>query len=244
MRTFISQLKRNTHKIKRIIKSWFKAFEKLVAFLIILGFVLSTASLVNAESIDAPVDTTKVTFDKNQFELVGYKTDQITIALGESRYNEEQRRLAEEAVRQAKSREVISRTAKGRVESFVEPDLVTKRALAKRAAESAGIAEHWKIVEAVWQVESGKRWQTYVRSYAGAQGPMQFMPGTWRRNQVDGNGDGVVDINHAEDAVYAGARLLANAGLKDGNVDRALLAYNRAGWYVKKVKKVADSIVE
>ena len=35
-----------------------------------------------------------------------------------------------------------------------------------------------------------------------AVGPMQFIPGTWRRYQVDGNGDGVSDPNNVYDAAY------------------------------------------
>jgi membrane-bound lytic murein transglycosylase B len=117
--------------------------------------------------------------------------------------------------------------------------LEQKRELVQKAAAQYGL--DWKILEAVWQVESGKRWVTTVRSYAGAQGPMQFMAGTWRGYAVDGNGDGVANINQAEDAVYAGARLLAANGGAE-NIDRALFAYNHAQWYVDKVKGVADRI--
>jgi membrane-bound lytic murein transglycosylase B len=117
--------------------------------------------------------------------------------------------------------------------------LEQKRALVQKAAALYGL--DWKMLEAVWQIESGKRWVTTVKSYAGAQGPMQFMPGTWRGYAVDGNGDGVANIYEAEDAVYAGARLLAANGGAE-NIDRALFAYNHAQWYVDKVKGIAASI--
>ncbi len=114
-----------------------------------------------------------------------------------------------------------------------------KRALVERAAAAYGIDPN--ILEAVWQVESGKRWYTHVRSYAGAQGPMQFIPGTWRAYAVDGNGDGVKDVYNAEDAVFAAANYLAANGAAH-DVDHALFRYNHAQWYVNKVKAVANNI--
>lgn len=128
------------------------------------------------------------------------------------------------------------------VNDLPEPDLQGKRALVKRAAAAYGI--DWKILEAVWQVETGKSWNTPVRSYAGAQGPMQFMPGTWKAYAVDANGDGKAEINNAEDALYTGAHYLAAGGAADGNVDQALFNYNHAGWYVVKVKNIANSITD
>lgn len=124
-------------------------------------------------------------------------------------------------------------------EIVADVSLDVKRALAKSAAAAYGI--DWKLVEAVWQIESGKRWKTSVQSSAGAQGPMQFMPGTWRGYATDGNGDGVTDITDARDAVYAGAKYLAANGAAT-NVDGALLRYNHAQWYVDKVKNLAASI--
>jgi len=125
------------------------------------------------------------------------------------------------------------------VEYSSDPGFAAKRALVQRAAAAYGI--DWKILEAVWQVETGKSWNTKVKSYAGAQGPMQFMPNTWRAYGQDGNGDGIKDIYNAEDALYGAANYLAANGAAT-NIDRALLAYNHAQWYVNKVKAVADSI--
>ena len=97
-------------------------------------------------------------------------------------------------------------------------------------------------MEAVWQVESGKQFYTAVRSYAGAQGPMQFMPGTWRGYALDGNGDGVKNINDARDSLFGAAKLLAVNGAASGNIDGALLRYNHSLSYVAKVKRLAAAI--
>jgi len=112
--------------------------------------------------------------------------------------------------------------------------------LYKSAASQYGIP--WEILAAVHYVESGASGSTDRSSYAGAQGPMQFMPGTWRAYGVDGNGDGVADATDVSDAIYGAANLLAAGGAAEGNVDAALFNYNHAQWYVDKVNEVADSI--
>src|SRR5919202_1690142 len=71
-------------------------------------------------------------------------------------------------------------------------------------------------------------------SSAGALGPMQFLPSTWREYGVDGNEDGVAKIMDPEDAIPAAA-----AYLKDGGAPEdwyaALYTYNHDGRYVRKV---------
>lgn len=126
------------------------------------------------------------------------------------------------------------------VKSEPEPSFDEKRALVKQIAEDKGIDP--KILEAVWQVESGKSWNTGKKSYAGATGPAQFMAGTWRGYGEDYDGDGEANITDAHDSLAAAANLLVANGLKDGDVRGALLAYNHADWYVKKVLNVAQSI--
>ncbi|MEX1051786.1 MAG: lytic transglycosylase domain-containing protein [Patescibacteria group bacterium] len=121
-----------------------------------------------------------------------------------------------------------------------EPGPEGKRALVQEIAAAHGI--DWKILEAVWQVESGKRWHTTVRSYAGAQGPCQFMPGTWRAYAADGNGDGIKDVTYAPDCLHGSAKLLAVNGAASGDVVRALLRYNNSMSYVYKVLSIAGSI--
>ncbi|WP_344319532.1 M23 family metallopeptidase [Nocardia ninae] len=51
--------------------------------------------------------------------------------------------------------------------------------------------------------ESG--FNRFAVSPAGAQGPAQFMPGTWARHGVDGDGDGRADITSIPDAVISQA---------------------------------------
>ncbi|MBI2263361.1 lytic transglycosylase domain-containing protein [Candidatus Berkelbacteria bacterium] len=120
--------------------------------------------------------------------------------------------------------------------------LEQKREKVKEAAGKYNV--DWKILEAVWQVETGKSWDTATRSYAGATGPLQFMPGTFRKYGEDANGDGKASIYDAEDSLAAAAKLLAANGAADGQIDQSLFAYNHSKTYVAKVKRVANSIVE
>ncbi len=165
------------------------------------------------------------------------------IVIGESNYQKTKREEAEKNNSLSADREVIAREIERDQTTPVydsDPGLETKRALVQEAASAHGV--DWKILEAVWQVETGKRWNGSVSSYAGAQGPMQFMPGTWAAYGQDGNGDGVIDINNVYDALYGAANYLAANGASSGDNYNALFAYNHADWYVQKVLGVANSI--
>jgi membrane-bound lytic murein transglycosylase B len=100
----------------------------------------------------------------------------------------------------------------------------------------------WYLIAAVHKVESGQRGDTTVTSYAGAQGPMQFMPGTWRAYALDGDGDGKALVHDVEDAILTGANYLRANGAARGDHYRALFAYNHADWYVQKVLTVANRL--
>jgi len=69
-------------------------------------------------------------------------------------------------------------------------------------------------------------------SYAGAQGPMQFMPATW-----DIYGDG--DINDTHDAILAAGRYLRAVGAP-AKIEKAIWHYNHDNEYVDAVMKYAE----
>jgi soluble lytic murein transglycosylase-like protein len=98
----------------------------------------------------------------------------------------------------------------------------------------------WTLLAAVGQVETGHGANT-SSSYAGAQGPMQFMPATFASYAVDGDGDGVTDIQDPADAVYTAAHYLCanGAGRGEEATARAVWHYNHADWYVALVLKLA-----
>ncbi|KAA8877325.1 peptidoglycan DD-metalloendopeptidase family protein [Nocardia colli] len=59
------------------------------------------------------------------------------------------------------------------------------------------------LVAAQLRQESG--FNRFAGSPAGAQGPAQFMPETWNRHGIDGDGDGRIDIYSIPDAVMSQA---------------------------------------
>jgi hypothetical protein len=85
----------------------------------------------------------------------------------------------------------------------------------------------WHVLAAVNFVETafGK-----VRSpsTAGAQGPMQFLPATWRKYGLAG------DVHDPRDAILGAANLLRASGAP-GDLRQALYAYNPSGLYVDAV---------
>ncbi len=85
----------------------------------------------------------------------------------------------------------------------------------------------WSILAAVNFVETafGK-----VRSpsTAGAQGPMQFLPATWRAYGLGG------DVHDPHDAILGAANYLRASGAP-GDIRRALFAYNHSTLYVDAV---------
>lgn len=75
--------------------------------------------------------------------------------------------------------------------------------------------------------------------YDRAVGPMQFIPSTWTVWGADGNGDGRADPHNVFDAALAAGRYLC-AGGRDlsvpGDLDAAILGYNRSRAYLRTVR--------
>jgi membrane-bound lytic murein transglycosylase B len=69
-------------------------------------------------------------------------------------------------------------------------------------------------------------------SEAGARGPMQFLPATWRQYGLGG------DIDEPRDAIFGAANYLRASGAP-GDLPRALFAYNRSTDYVSAIRRFA-----
>jgi Transglycosylase SLT domain len=99
----------------------------------------------------------------------------------------------------------------------------------------------WTVLAAIGQIESGDG-ANVGPSSAGALGPMQFLPSTWKIWGIDGFGQtGPPDIMNPYDAVPSAARLLCADGAASGGsaLASAIFDYNHADWYVREVLALA-----
>ncbi|TDC70514.1 hypothetical protein E1200_05115 [Actinomadura sp. GC306] len=89
----------------------------------------------------------------------------------------------------------------------------------------------WQVLAAIMLVET-KYGRIKSPSWAGAKGPMQFLPSTWRQYGMGG------DIHDPRDAVMGAANYLKASGAP-GDYRRALHAYNPTPLYVDAVQRHA-----
>ena len=90
----------------------------------------------------------------------------------------------------------------------------------------------WELLAGIGMAETRHGHNNHTSS-AGAQGLMQFMPGTFAAYGVDGNHDGRRDIHNDADSVFSAAHYLVESGLTRGaqGVLKALWAYNHSLTY-------------
>jgi hypothetical protein len=103
----------------------------------------------------------------------------------------------------------------------------------------------WAVLAAIGQIESGHG-RDAGPSSAGALGPMQFLPSTWRTYGVDGDRDGKADIMNPFDAVPAAARYLCANGAGHGGaqLSNAIWHYNHSTVYVQRVLALARAYAQ
>jgi membrane-bound lytic murein transglycosylase B len=92
----------------------------------------------------------------------------------------------------------------------------------------------WNVLAAINFVES-KFGKLRSASAAGAQGPMQFIPATWRAYGLGGN------VHDPHDAIIGAANYLRASGAPR-RMRRALYAYNPSAAYVDAVLRYARRI--
>ncbi|WP_311199187.1 C40 family peptidase [Peribacillus frigoritolerans] len=133
----------------------------------------------------------------------------------------------------------------------------------KAAAEKYDVP--WTLIASIHRIETKFSTIKTMISPVGAAGPYQFMPCTFvgwghpscsgvgkgnisdsERSDpavikkyggygVDGNRDGKADMWNLEDAAFSAANYLSASGASSGEFEKAIFAYNRAGWYVDEV---------
>jgi membrane-bound lytic murein transglycosylase B len=113
---------------------------------------------------------------------------------------------------------------------------VASAAPAAELRRDYGVAQHrfgvhWSVLASINLVESAFG-RIRSASEAGARGPMQFLPSTWRRYGMGG------DIDDPRDAILAAANYLRTGGAAH-DLDRALFAYNHSTSYVRAIRRFA-----
>lgn len=108
------------------------------------------------------------------------------------------------------------------------------------AARCDGLS--WTVLAAIGQIESGHG-RNNGPSSAGALGPMQFMPETWKTYGIDGDGDRKADIQNPYDAVPSASRYLCANGAGRGGraLYQAVWRYNHSDEYVRQVLGLAKA---
>jgi membrane-bound lytic murein transglycosylase B len=101
----------------------------------------------------------------------------------------------------------------------------------KDAEAATGVS--WTYLASINLVETGLG-RIVGLSYAGAQGPMQFMPATWAAYGLGG------DINAPRDSIMAAANYLRANGFVDGDIRGAVWHYNHSDNYVQAVVDYAE----
>ncbi|WP_327085019.1 lytic murein transglycosylase [Nonomuraea sp. NBC_01738] len=102
-----------------------------------------------------------------------------------------------------------------------------KRLRAHMVAAEKRFGVEWEVLAAIMLVET-RFGRVRSSSSTGAQGPMQFMPGTWKQYGLGG------DVHDARDAVLAAANYLKASGAPR-DYRKAVFAYNHDTRYVDAV---------
>ena len=105
----------------------------------------------------------------------------------------------------------------------------------------------WEVLAAIGTVESdnGRSHARGVhrgKNRKGAEGPMQFEPGTFREYAVRADRSAPLTPYDPQDAIFTAARMLCADGARGGTAKGlrgAIFAYNHAKWYVREVLALA-----
>jgi membrane-bound lytic murein transglycosylase B len=143
------------------------------------------------------------------------------------------------------AREARSIVGSGKDLRKITPALKARTIRTKRPLAVGILLRHYRDAErrfrVPWQVLAALNFaesafgKIRTDSAAGAQGPMQFMPATWRAYGLGGN------VHRDRDAIMGAANYLRASGAP-GHMRRALFAYNHSNAYVDSLLRYTQLI--
>jgi hypothetical protein len=150
-----------------------------------------------------------------------------------------------------KQEELAEKEKQNKKEYYSEPlpvNLSEDHEIYKIAGIKYGVS--WQIISAVHFAETkgSRRHTRYVENKSShAGGCTQFIPSTFKRYGVDGDGDGKANRKSCQDMIFSTAnylRALKNSGKnkKWFTYKGAVWGYNHAMWYVNGVKAEAKRL--
>jgi len=215
----------------------------IVLSILLPAIISPNASLIGTNKAEAKTNGIKLSVDLATPLVSGNKVSEIKP--GESSADKEVRLKAEadaaaKAAAEAKAKQATASRSVVARENRVYTDPSDFTSIYQRAQAAFGVDA--RILRAIHLVETGGSGSSSVTNHSGsgAQGPMQFLPSTWRSHGVDGNGDGIADINNVEDAIFTAAAYLKACGYP--NVQKALWGYNPSTSYYNKVMGITASL--
>jgi hypothetical protein len=231
------------------LKNLVKLLGLSLVVLVTIPLSIVKSAPATTEPASQPVWQTQLVLSKTP-DLVAVPAQVTTIQKTSSRYDDAQAAAAAQADLVAKQKAEAAAAAAAKAKAQQSQSAVVanvscnptlsaadKEAVLTQAANAYHIPV--QLLQAVQEVESGGAVCSTKESIAGAQGPFQFLMSTWNEYGVDGNGDGVKNVDDMRDAAFGAAHLLAANGASQGDFRQALFAYNHATWYVDRVLNLA-----
>lgn len=136
------------------------------------------------------------------------------------------------------------------VEEYYKDDAESKKKYLDKLESRSEYKANWAINQlvALWKIEPILPISIFdiEGSWAGAFGMSQFLPESYLKWSVDGNGDNKIDLFDKEDAVFSVANYLKTNGWGDtkDEQEKAVWHYNHSSAYVNAVLTLADKIKE
>jgi membrane-bound lytic murein transglycosylase B len=134
------------------------------------------------------------------------------------------------------------------VEKNDDLDRVAKDSIKRKLSLRAKTKSEWALTELLYldsiQTRMPESVFSLYGSWAGAFGLSQFLPSSYYRWAVDGNGDGKIDLFVIEDAAFSVGNYLKTNGWGDADSQRraAVHHYNNSDDYVNAVLLLASRL--